>query len=120
MIGTQMLRAFPSTWLLLALVVGSVACGAQRSNQVLNPDDAAAALRGSPAFTTRAGSIVSRELIEVVAVRRIGNSSTEVEFTWRDSAPPAGEAHAPVRTSMALFRMREPGVWVLSSLYKVN
>ncbi len=113
-------RALPSPWLLIVLAAFVAACGTPQRTEDLSPDTAAAALRGSPAFTTRQGSIVSRELVDVVAVRRIGNSSTEVEFTWRDSAPQPGTVVAQVRTSMALFRQREPGVWVLSSLYRVN
>lgn len=113
-------RARSSPWLLFVLAALVASCGAPPPTEDLTPDAAAAALRGSPAFTTRRGSIVSRELVDVIAVRRIGNSSTEVEFTWRDSAPQPGTVAAQVRTSMALFRQREPGVWVLSSLYKVN
>ena len=86
----------------------------------LSEASAADALRAAPQFTTRSHSPVGRELVEVVAVRRIGRSSTEVEFTWRDTAAPVGETVAPLRTSMALFRLRDEGVWALASLYKVN
>ena len=86
----------------------------------LSVNEAEAGLRSSATFTSRQGSPVGRELIEIVAIRRIGRSSTEVEFTWRDTVPLAGQTQAPVRTSMALFRLREGGVWALSSLYKVN
>ncbi len=105
----------------LALLVAalSVACGDGEFPD-LAPDAAAAGLRSSPTFTTRPGSAVGRELIEVLAVRRIGRSSTEVEFTWRDTPAAPGQAVTTVRTSMALFRVREDGTWGLSSLYKVN
>jgi hypothetical protein len=108
-------------WLALALVLGLAAGGgwACRSSDELTADDAAAALSASPGFTTREGSLTGRQLVEVRSVRRIGRSSTEVEFTWRDFPLPPGQT-APLRTSAALFRMQEDGRWMLASLYKVD
>lgn len=104
---------------MLALALVALAsCG--RSNDDVTPAAAAAALRAETVFTTRAKSPVGRELLQVVVVRRIGRSSCEVEFTWKDTAPPAGQQTAPVRTSMALFRRGDDGSWKLASLYKVN
>lgn len=80
--------------------------------------EAEAALR-SPAFTVREDSSIRRELVEVLYVRRIGDTSTEVEFTWRDNPTPQGQAPR-IRTSMALFRNRDGQQWVLTSLYKVD
>lgn len=80
--------------------------------------EAEAALR-SPAFTMREDSSIRRELVEVLYVRRIGDTSTEVEFTWRDNPTPQGQAPS-IRTSMALFRNRDGQQWVLTSLYKVD
>jgi hypothetical protein len=129
--------ASPSLLVMVAFViVGTSACVQTISD--LSPDGAAAALRDSAGFTKRPDSPVRRELIEVVAVRRIGNSSTEVEFTWRDAdGTGSGVTAAPVKTSFALFRLRErevsglnslmvrlriqePATWALSSLYKVH
>ena len=109
-------------WLALALVLGLAlggawACGGRGDE--LAADDAAAALSGNPSFTTRERSLTGRKLVEVLAVRRIGRSSTEVEFTWRDSPLPPGQT-SPLRTSMALFRKQEEGGWMLASLYKVD
>jgi len=109
-------------WLALALVLGLAvggpwACGG-RGDQ-LTADDAAAALSANPSFTTREGSLTGRRLVEVLGVRRIGRSSIEVEFTWRDFPLPPGQA-SPLRTSMALFRTQEDGRWMLASLYKVD
>jgi hypothetical protein len=105
----------------LALLAGmlTLACGGSEFPD-LSPEAAAAGLRSSPNFTTRPGSAVGRELIEVLAVRRIGRSSTEVEFTWRDTPAAPGQVVTTVKTSMALFRVRDDGTWGLSSLYKVN
>ena len=86
----------------------------------LRSDEAAAALKAEPAFTTRRTSAIGRELLQVVAVRRIGRGSTEVEFTWRDAAPASNASAAPARTSMALFRVQEDGRWRLSSLFKLD
>ena len=75
------------TGLALTLVLGLALGGAwacSRSDE-LTADDAAAALAANPNFTTRERSLTGRKLVEVVAVRRIGRSSTEVEFTWRDA-----------------------------------
>lgn len=106
----------------LTAFAGPSACGRDadiaEATDTLSAEDAAAGLRAAQAFTTRPGSTVGRELIAIVTVRRIGRTSTEVEFTWRDSGP-AGSA-APVRTSMALFRLGENGAWGLRSLYKVD
>jgi hypothetical protein len=109
-------------WLALALVLGLAlgggwACGGRGDE--LTAGDAAAALSGDPNFTTRERSLTGRKLVEVLAVRRIGRSSTEVEFTWRDSPLPPGQP-APLRTSAALFRMQDDGRWMLTSLYKVD
>jgi hypothetical protein len=97
----------------------AMACG-QTEFPDLTPAEAADGLRSSPTFTTRPGSAVGRVLIEVLAVRRIGRSSTEVEFTWHDTPAAPGQPVTTVKTSMALFRVREDGTWGLSSLYKVN
>ena len=106
--------------LLLLIVALAPACGRDASDiKDLTVTEAEAGLRSSATFTTRPGSAVRRELVEIVAIRRIGRSSTEVEFTWRNAEVPAGQG-APVRTSMALFRLRDTGVWALASLYKVN
>jgi hypothetical protein len=106
--------------IVFVLLAWSCACA---SGDELSVTEAEAGLRASPTFTTREGSVIGRELVEVVAIRRIGNTSTEVEFTWRDAAPPrrarADQAN-PLHTSMALFRLRSDGVWSLNSLYKVN
>jgi hypothetical protein len=109
------------TWLALALALGLAAGGAWACSRsdALTADDAAAALAGNPGFTTRERSLTGRKLVEVVGVRRIGRSSTEVEFTWRDSPLPPGQT-APLRTSMALFRKTDEGRWMLASLYKVD
>jgi hypothetical protein len=104
----------------LVLLAWSSACA---GGDELSVTEAEAGLRSSPTFTTREGSVIGRELVEVVAIRRIGSSSTEVEFTWRDAVP-ATRDHADranaLHTSMALFRLRSDGVWSLNSLYKVN
>jgi hypothetical protein len=106
---------------LLAIVAGESACGRDASDiQDLTVTEAEAGLRSSVTFTTREGSPIRRELVEIVAIRRIGRSSTEVEFTWRDASPASPQAEAPAHTSMALFRIRDTGVWALASLYKVN
>jgi hypothetical protein len=101
---------------LAAALTVSTACG---GGDDLSVTEAEAGLRSSPTFTERPGSPVGRELVEIVAVRRIGRRSTEVEFTWRDAGS-AGQPAAGLRTSMALFRQRDNGVWALNSLYKVN
>jgi len=116
-----MTRSFaPRLVIVLVLLAWSSACA---TGDELSVTEAEAGLRASPTFTTRAGSVIGRELVEVVAIRRIGSSSTEVEFTWRDAVPPkrdeAGKADS-LHTSMALFRLRSDGVWSLNSLYKVN
>ena len=103
--------------LLGLLLVGAPACGAGRGD--LSAGDAATALRKTPGFATRQNSLVGRQLVEVLAVRRIGQSSTEVEFTWRDSPVEPGRT-APLRTSAALFRRHPEQGWVLTSLYKVD
>jgi hypothetical protein len=80
---------------------------------------AAELLKASRDFTTRPASPVRRELVEVTRVRRIGRTSTEAEFSWRDVDPgPSGPASGP-KTGMALFRWTEKG-WVLASLFKVD
>ncbi len=86
----------------------------------LRPEDAAAALRTEPGFTTREHSPVGRELMQILAVRRIGRSSCEVEFTWKDTVPPVGQRTASLRTSMGLFRLQEDGRWRLTSLFRVD
>jgi hypothetical protein len=79
-----------------------------------------AGLGASPAFSAGSDNPVGRRLVEVTAVRRIASSATEVEFTWRATLPPAGQTPAPLRTSMALFRLDDQGAWVLTSLYKIK
>ncbi|MEK6631060.1 MAG: hypothetical protein AABY89_10025 [Acidobacteriota bacterium] len=112
-----MFRFLPIALVLAASVALAAACGGKGDD--LSRLDAAAALRASPSFTMQIGAPIGRELVDVVAVRRIGLSSTEVEFTWHDAAVPSSQP-APLRTSMALFRMQEDRRWVLTSLYKVN
>jgi hypothetical protein len=110
------------TWLALALVAGLTLCGASACRgrgDELSAADAAEALKSEPGFTTREGSLIGRQLVEVTLVRRIGRSSTEVEFTWRDHPLPPGQT-GPLKTSMALFRMSDEGRWSLASLYKVG
>jgi hypothetical protein len=113
-------RAALSLSLLLLVAFTALAGCRSRDATALSSEQAAAALRTSPTFTTRPGSTVGRDLVEIVAVRRIGRSSTEVEFTWRDTTAPAGQPAQPLRTSMALFRLRDNGEWALASLYKVD
>lgn len=86
----------------------------------LRPEAAASALQSESVFTTRPNSPVGRKLVAVLAVRRIGRSSTEVEFTWRDTVPPEGQAEAPLRTSMALFRLQDDGEWRVTTLFRVD
>jgi hypothetical protein len=109
-------------WLALALVVGLVLGGAAACRRVgddLTAVKAAEALRTDSGFTTRERSLVGRRLEEVLAVRRIGASSTEVEFTWRDFPLPPGEK-GPLKTSMALFRKDDDGRWELAAFFKVD
>jgi hypothetical protein len=101
------------------LVAGGLA-GCRLWRSPLSISQAEASLRSSPEFTTRPGSAIGRELVEITVMRRIGTHSIEVEFTWHDTVPAAGQAQAPLRTSMALFREREDRTWTLASLYKVN
>jgi hypothetical protein len=103
----------------LVMAALSVSCG-RRPGADLLATDAAAGLRGSPAFAAGRDAPAVRELVEVTAIRRIGSSATEVEFTWRAAPPPPGQTLAPLRTSMALFRLDDRGVWVLTSLYKTK
>lgn len=105
-----------SLTVVVAILAFSTACD---GGDDLSVTEAEAGLRSSPTFTERPGSAVGRELVDIVAIRRIGRKSTEVEFTWRDAGS-AGPPAAGPRTSMALFRQRDDGVWVLNSLYKVN
>lgn len=108
-------------WLAFLLIAG-VALGASascRATDELTPAEAADALRASPGFTVRERSLVGRKLEQVLVVRRIGNSSTEVEFTWRDAPLPPGET-SPLKTSMALFRKDDEGRWALAAFYKVD
>lgn len=115
------------TSLILVLAVAAIGIGLVaglalrqiRAGGELTSIEAATALRSSTAFTTREGSPVGRELVEVVLVRRIGRTSTEVEFTWRDTPSATGSSDG-VRTSMALFRNMDGKQWVLTSLYKVH
>lgn len=121
MIMTSMLRAARRPLVFVFLVAALVSACRSEDVKELSVTEAEAGLRSSPTFTTRPGSASGRSLVQIVSIRRIGRSSTEVEFTWRDTAPAAGQAEAPVRTSMALFRLRgETPTWALSSLYKVN
>jgi hypothetical protein len=107
--------------LVACLVVStlSVSCG-RRPGDDLRKADAAAGLRVSPAFAAGQNAPAVRQLVEVTAMRRLGSSSTEVEFTWRATPPPTGQTEAPLRTSMALFRLDDKGAWVLTSLYKIK
>ena len=110
------------TWLVMALVVGlalGVASACRGLGDGLSAADAAAALNATPGFTTREGSLVGRRLVEVTMVRRIGRSSTEVAFTWRDHPLGPGETGA-LKTSMALFRISDEGRWELAAFYKVD
>lgn len=109
------------TRVLAAVLLGCVlfAGGCGGPSDELSPAAAAQALRTSPGFTTREGSLVGRQLVEVLVVRRLARTATEVEFTWRDFPLPPGQA-APLRTSLALFRIQEDGTWMLTSLYKVE
>lgn len=113
-------RSRPAFVTVILIAALALSCGGGGDVDELSVTEAEAGLRSSPNFTSRPGSTVGRQLVEIIAIRRIGRSSTEVEFTWRDTVPPAGQAQAPLRTSMALFRIRDEGVWALSSLYKVN
>ncbi len=116
-----MTRRVPSRLaVVLAVLAWSFACA---GGDELSVTEAEAGLRSSPTFTIREGSVIGRELVEIVAIRRIGSNSTEVEFTWRDVAPAGAKPSkqpAALHTSMALFRLRHDGVWSLNSLYKVN
>jgi hypothetical protein len=103
--------------LLGCMLLTAGACGSRSDD--LSRADAAQALRRAPDFAVRQGSLVGRQLVEVLAVRRIGRESSEVEFTWRDTPLPPGQP-SPLRTSMALFRIQEDGAWMLTSLYKVE
>lgn len=105
---------------LLACLALATTPSCRRGVRDLSSADAAAALRAESGFTSRPGSPVGRELVEILAVRRIGQSSTEVEFTWRDRPSPAGQATAPLKTGMALYRLDGEGHWQLASLYKVQ
>jgi len=102
---------------LVIALVGTWSCGA--GNGDLAPAEAASALRASPGFAIRQGSMVGRQLVDALSVRRIGRTSSEVAFTWLDTPRPSGQS-SPVRTSMALFRRLDDGAWVLASLYKVD
>jgi hypothetical protein len=109
-------------WLALALVVGLALGGAsacRRADDELTPSAAAEALSTNVGFTTREKSLVGRRLEAVLAVRRIGLSSTEVEFTWRDYPLPPGQT-GPVKTSAALFRKDDEGRWALAAFFKVD
>ena len=109
-------------WLVLALVAGLTLCGpsaCRGRGDELSAADAADAIASESGFATREGSRIGRQLVEVTMVRRIGRSSTEVEFTWRDHPLPPGQT-GPLKTSMALFRMSDDGRWRLASLYKVG
>ncbi|MCX6551541.1 MAG: hypothetical protein NTY02_11130 [Acidobacteria bacterium] len=112
-----MTTRIPVVALLGLTLVAAWACGAGSSD--LSAADAANVLRTSPEFTHRQGSLVGRQLVDVLAVRRIGRSSTEVEFTWRDFPVEPGRT-ASLRTSMALFRRQSETSWMLASLYKVD
>jgi hypothetical protein len=105
--------------LCLAAVALSAACG-RRPGADLTARDAAAQLRASPAFAAGADESATRELVEITALRRLGSSSTEVEFTWRATPVSPVPASAPLKTSMALFRLDDRGRWALASLYKVK
>ena len=110
------------TRLVITLLLGlalSGAWGCGGANDELSASDAAAQLRAAPGFTTREGSLIGRQLVEVQVVRRIGRSSTEVEFTWRDAPLPPGQT-SPIKSSAALFRKQADGRWMLQSLYKVD
>ena len=113
-----MKRAFAIACVVMIAVPVMTTCS--RSQRDIRPDEAAAGLRAEPGFTSREHSSVGRELVQVVAIRRIGRVSCEVEFTWKNTAPPAGQLVAPLRTSMALFRLQEDGRWRLTSLFRVD
>jgi hypothetical protein len=104
--------------LVLGLALGSTsAC--RRARDEVSPAHAAAELASTSGFATRPNSPVGRRVVEVLAVRRIGRSSIEVEFTWQDYPLPPGQT-SPIRASMALFRKGEDGQWRVTSLYKVD
>ncbi len=102
----------------LLLLVSSGASFACRGGD-LTPGRAAALLKSSSDFTTRAGSPVGRELVEVTFVRKVARRYTEVEFRWRNASPGTAGAADEVKTSMALFELTLEG-WVLTSLFKVD
>lgn len=111
-----------------AVVVAVTGAAAIRSRTRLQPDtwpdarpaEVAAELRAEESFTTRPNSPVGRTLVQVLAIRRIGRGSCEVEFTWRDTAPVAGQAVAPLHTSLALFRLQTDRQWRLTTLFRVD
>jgi len=105
---------------LVVVLAASAAPGCRREPADLRPDEAAAALKAEPTFTKRERSPGGRDLVAVVAVRRIGRSSTEVEFTWIDAPAAPGAATAVPRTSMALFRLQEDGRWHLATFFKLD
>ena len=107
--------------LILAMALAIPAAHAcRRLPADMTPAAATSALRTDEGFTKRQNSPVGRQLVDVLVVRRIGRTSTEVEFTWRDAALPAGQADAPLRTSMALFRLQDDGQWRLTTLFRVD
>ena len=108
-------------WVAAVLVVGLALGGAWacRRSDDLSAAEAAEALNATPGFTTREGSLTGRRLVEVLGVRRIGRSSTEVEFTWRDYPLPPGQT-GPLKTSMVLFRKDDDNRWAVTAFYKVN
>lgn len=115
---TSLIVAFAVLAIVFGLVIG-LALRDEQPEEGLSASYAAAALTQSTGFTQREGSPNRRELVKILAVRRIGQTSIEVEFNWRDVGPDGTKA-PDVRTSLALFRDRGGNQWVLTSLYKVD
>lgn len=112
-----MMRVLAAALVVGLVLGGAAACG--RGSDDMSANEAADALSNSAGFRMREGSLVGRQLVEVLVVRRIGRGSTEVEFTWRDHPLPPGQT-APLKTSMALFRKADDGRWALSAFFKLD
>ena len=110
-------------WLALALVVGLALGGAwacrRADDELTAADGGGGAQHQCRASRHARGRSSGRRLEAVLAVRRIGLSSTEVEFTWRDYPLPPGQT-GPLKTSVALFRKDDEGRWALAAFFKVD